>query len=219
MRKLDRSLANKPTCLKKFNNSKHTWRNVTSLEKREIWNQIKKFQYGLCVYCESKAVQGKDSGHIEHFYHKGSPKYKYMTFDWNNLFGCCASNLHCGHYKDYKVNGVTNYDPKKLIKPDILNPAIYFQFSQNGTVTCKSGLLLGELDKAKETLHALNLNAADLVLSRINQIALYTNRLSELEKCLEEYQLDDKAFQKEYHAIRDEALNGTYPSSVCQVLF
>ncbi|PMH31900.1 TIGR02646 family protein [Vibrio lentus] len=219
MRELDRSLANKPACLKKFDDSKHTWDDVKSRNKRAIWNQINKFQYGLCVYCESKATQGVSSGHIEHFYHKGSSEYKHLTFEWDNLFGCCASNLHCGHYKDYKVNGITNYDPKKLIKPDKLNPSIYFQFSQNGKVTYKSGLAAVELVKAKETLRALNLNAPDLVLSRFNQIKLYSNRLRALEQFVEEHQLGEKEFKKEYQAIWDDAKNDTHLSSVCQTLF
>ncbi|WP_052439703.1 retron Ec78 anti-phage system effector HNH endonuclease PtuB [Vibrio campbellii] len=219
MRKLERSLASKPKCLKRFNDAKHTWNDVKSRDKRTIWNQINKFQYGLCVYCESEAVQGVSSGHIEHFYHKGAPQYKYLTFEWNNLFGCCSSNLHCGHFKDYKVNGVTNYDPNKLIKPDELDPDIYFQFSQNGKVIEKSDLAAAELDKAKETIRALNLNAPDLVLSRLNQITLYSNRLIALERLVEEHQLDSEEFEVEYQTIWGDAKSDLYPSSVCQSLF
>ncbi|GEA13100.1 retron system putative HNH endonuclease [Alteromonas sp. KUL49] len=134
MKKLNRSLAQKPSFLSGLSYVTHTWGDVSSSGKSSIWDQLGKFQDGLCAYCESKAIKGSDTGHIEHFFDKSA--HPHLTFDWGNLFGCCASTLHCGHYKDQYLPGGERrtYDSDLLIKPDIEDPEDYLQFLPSGKV-------------------------------------------------------------------------------------
>jgi len=121
-------------------------------------------QGGFCCYCES--ILDKTNSHIEHFFHRGNDvhgkaPYKSLTFDWGNLFGCCGRDRGdtCGHYKDRKgPSGPGSYDPNHLIKPDIDNPNIFFEFLPTGVVNVKSGLSPVDQNRARETLRVLNLS-------------------------------------------------------------
>ena len=135
----------------------------TSEERLDLWEKLYDMQKGYCCYCESIAKHGE--GHIEHFFHKGqnpdgSSPYKHLTFDWDNLFASCGhrSGDTCGHYKDREgPQGPGNYDPNKIIKPDVDNPLDYFEFLPTGTISIKSGLPANKVDRAEETLRVLNL--------------------------------------------------------------
>ncbi|WP_272870192.1 retron Ec78 anti-phage system effector HNH endonuclease PtuB [Aliivibrio fischeri] len=156
----------------------HTWKHMTQAKKRHVWKELGKFQNGLCVYCESKAVKGKNLGHIEHFYDKST--HANLTFDWNNLFGCCDSKFHCGHYKDQTLPGGIRrkYNVNLLIKPDVEDPENYFQFFPSGKIEKKHGLSTLDEQKAIETIKALKLDDSSLERSREQQITHFQSRVS-----------------------------------------
>ena len=103
-------------------------------EKWNIWQHFAGMQNGYCAYCESKISQGKDKGHIEHFFHKGKlvngvAIYQHLTFDWNNLIASCNDDdgtepvIVVGELDSttYQLNSVTNPDivaTSKFIKND-----------------------------------------------------------------------------------------------------
>lgn len=222
MKRLNRALANEPECLKTLAQSGKSWDNVSSKQKKKIWLELDKFQHQYCVYCESPASQGEHSGHIEHFFHKGkkpdgSTPYAHLTFDWGNLFGCCPSTEHCGHYKDQLLPGgkPRAYDPQALIKPDADDPEIYLQFLQTGDVQIKADLSDLANKKATVTIKALNLQAPTLNDARSSKIQLYQNRLLELNRLPR----DDEGYQQEYDMIKDEAMFGAYSTAVEQACF
>ncbi|EPL1951887.1 TPA: TIGR02646 family protein [Citrobacter freundii] len=222
MKKIDRSKSVTPLCLSSFTHTLHSWDNVTKKNKRKIWVELGKIQDGFCVYCEKNAQKG--DGHIEHFFHKGEDDsgqypFKHLTFDWNNLFGCCNSKEHCGHYKDQKLPGGKHrvYDPLKLIKSDKENPEDYFNFSASGNILVKNMLTSEKRDKAEETIKALNLTAPSLVSSRKEQIDTCGARLSALEAMLTTENQDQ--YIQEYNLIKDEFSTQKHRTAVKAIYF
>ncbi|MFT4925667.1 MAG: hypothetical protein ACI8WB_001761 [Phenylobacterium sp.] len=222
MKKLNRNLANEPQCLANLAKSGKIWKKVTTDQKKEIWHELDKFQHQYCVYCESSAFKGKYTGHIKHFFHKGSradgsAPHAHLTFDWNNLFGCCAANEHCGHFKDKTPKGSRHreYDPHALIKPDLEDPEIFLQFLPSGKVQAKANLTQDMRRKATETIHIINLQAATLVNARNHKIKLYRDQLLALEKLA----MDDEPHRQEYQRIRDEAMGGAHRTAVKHACF
>lgn len=111
----------------------------------------------LCSYCESEITANK-SWHIEHLHRKrDSPD---RTFDWSNLFLCCESKHHCGHFKD-RVSGPA-YIPADLIHPDLDDPDEYLQFYSSGEVKSRDDLSVSQRKKADVTIMVLNLNSLSL---------------------------------------------------------
>jgi uncharacterized protein (TIGR02646 family) len=221
VKKLDRTLANKPACLTRFSHPQHDWDDLLTEDKTQIWAELVKFQQGFCAYCESPAAQGR--GHIEHFCHKGKKvngkaPHAHLTFDWSNLFGCCNSREHCGHFKDRTLPGGHDrvYDPYKLIKPNNDKPETFLRFTDSGRVQAKSDAVSA---RAIETINTLNLKAPVLVTARQNQMMLYKQRLNELDEQRIEMAMDDEAFDAEYAMIKDEAMKDAYRTAVRQVCF
>ena len=222
MKKLDRSLGNTPTCLGNRSHTTHVWK---SLNRRtgtpQIWIEIDKCQEKLCVYCESVAYKGETTGHIEHFFDKGTPAYKPLTFEWSNLFGCCSSTTHCGHYKDQILSehaGVQikrQYDSNLLLKPDVDDPEEYLQFLDNGQVKPKEGLDTDKNKRAVETIKALNLSSTELKIARKNQVTLYQDRLTPLLELLD---TEDEDMWEEYNDLKEEAGNVPYRTAVKQAI-
>lgn len=218
MKKLDRSSAQTPQCLSTLSHETHTWKDMNiGNRKAQVWTEIDKFQEQFCVYCESRAFKGRTTGHIEHFFHKGSPQYESLMFDWNNLFGCCVSNKHCGHYKDRILTGGVKreYDATLLLKPDIDDPEEYFQFLPSGSVKVRDGLPPDKENKGKETIKALNLNSPELKISRKSQITLYQNRLLTFAEMIGA--LTDEGID-EYFDIQDEAKNVPHRTAIKQAI-
>lgn len=232
MKKLDRTIADTPICLNNLSFPTHNWDNMSKKgkngvnRKSQVWVELDKFQNKLCVYCESKAYQGKYTGHIEHFFDKGNPLYENLVLDWSNLFGCCASTTHCGHYKDQVlgvkdgVNIKREYDFNFLLKPDVDNPKDYLQYLPNGTIKPKNGLIGDQEKKAKETIRALNLLAPELKVARENQITLYKNQVNNVIELLTE-ESDADIISKiwdEYYTLKQEAESIPYRSAVEQAI-
>lgn len=209
MRKLDRGLAITPLCLSNYSYLTQKWDQLT--EKHEVWVEINKVQEKTCVYCESIAEKGQ--GHIEHFFHKADPSYVSLTFVWGNLFGCCNSNIHCGHYKDqFLIGGIKRaYNPNALIKPDIEDPEDFLQFLDSGKVKPKEGLTDAMEKRAAETIAALNLDCSVLVSSRESQIDRYKQRLLALVN------IDDEGVMaSEYANIYSEAMHTFHRTALKQ---
>jgi uncharacterized protein (TIGR02646 family) len=213
MRKLNRSLATTPTCLSNYSYITDKWEQL--VDKTDIWVEIDKFQNKLCVYCEGIAEKGKTSGHIEHFFHKADPKYACLTFVWDNLFGCCSSNKHCGHYKDQKLTGNIKraYDPNALIKPDVEDPEDFLQFLESGNVKEREGLTEAMKNRALETISALNLDCSELILSREQQIARFKTRLLTLTSVE-----DISLILQDYQDLYREAMNTFHRTALKQSL-
>lgn len=119
-----------------------------------------------CAYCESVIHSG---GHIEHFRRKSlnhTNGYPELTFEWSNLFLCCDSKQHCGHFKDRKKGD--SYEPALLIKPDVDDPDRYLFFSSTGAVRVRScsDLTQQEQCRALETIRVFNLQDRALVAKR-----------------------------------------------------
>lgn len=218
MKKLNRNLAVQPNCLNHYTNPPNEWKDrlPTAKCKTEIWNELDKFQEQFCVYCESRAYQGQKTGHIEHFYDKGSSNYKNLTFDWNNLFGCCQSNEHCGHYKDAQISKEVKRCPDhtKLLKPDLVDPEEFLQFVNTGGIKEKEGLSAEDFARAQETIKALNLNHSSLNSSRGGQIKRFKQRLKELEP----FQ-DSPIYLSEYNDILTSVESEPHRTAIKQVLF
>jgi uncharacterized protein (TIGR02646 family) len=56
---------------------------------KDIKKALVEMFHGKCAYCES-IISHIDYGHIEHFRPKSVPRFRNLTFDWNNLFLACA---------------------------------------------------------------------------------------------------------------------------------
>lgn len=187
--------------------------------RRSIWKRLFKMQGGYCCYCESIAVKGK--GHIEHFFHKGikpdgSAPYRYKTFDWDNLFGCCGlyTSDTCGHYKDREgARGPGHYDPTVLIKPDIDNPSDFFEFLPTGVIIDKPGLSDSDKHRAKETLRVLNLNKLNGVRKR--QIDIFKNEVDAL--C--QLGVDQQTLIQEIEKIKNKIRTSEFKTAVLNALF
>ena len=221
MKKLDRTLANKPECLTRLSHPTHDWKKVTTKNKRQIWRELHKFQGQYCAYCESPASQGQTLGHIEHFFHKGkkpdgTAPYAQLTFDWNNLFGCCDLNEHCGHFKDRILPGgePRAYEATNLIKPDVDNPEDFLQFLPSGEVQAKTGLEKQLLNRATETIRVLNLKATTLMNAREGKIYLYQQQLLALDDLT-----DEEAWQQELAAIKTQAMADAHSTAIKQTCF
>lgn len=218
MRKINRSIANYPECLSRLSHPANNWDDMNLHQrKKKVWNEIDKIQSHLCAYCELPAYKGKTTGHIEHFFDKGNPLYKQLTFDWNNLFGCCQSNAHCGHYKDQLLPGgqQRQYNSSLLLKPDIDDPEEYLQFLPSGVIQEKKGLDPHKLCRATETINALNLKCSTLKNSRESQITIYKNRLLPLTELMEDMTDED---YEEYLAIKSEAMTVPHRTAIKQAI-
>lgn len=217
MKKLDRSVASKPTCLNNLSHPVHTWDNMNAKKKKKVWAEIDKFQHKLCVYCESPAFRGDGTGHIEHFFHK--EQFRDKTFDWDNLFGCCPSNKHCGHYKDEVLEGGCKrvYDPALLIKPDKEDPNSFFTYSASGKIEAKMGISDNDKKKADETIKAVNLLASSLVQSREAQITRFQHKVDALLPLMESDATYEDAFL-EYQKVKLEADKAPHRTAIKQAV-
>jgi uncharacterized protein (TIGR02646 family) len=213
-----------PNCLSNCNYNIHKWsgpnRKPNSDGRKAIWKKLTKMQGGFCCYCESIAEKG--NGHIEHFFYKGkkeadvSAPYKHLTFDWNNLFGCCGlhSRDTCGHYKDRPGDsGPGYYDPNHLIKPDVDNPSDFFEFLPTGVINVKPGLSPTDDNKAKETLRVLNLGALNGARKRL--IDIFKEEVDTL------YQLesDTQILIQEIDKIKQRIKHSEFQTAIWNVLF
>lgn len=221
MRKINRALAATPRCLPKFDYLTQGWEKVKTKHKEVIWEQLYLIQEKFCVYCEMPAYQGdRTTGHIEHFFNKGNASYKCLTFEWGNLFGCCSSHEHCGHYKDMQISGgPRNYDSNALLKPDVDEPCDYLQFLSTGNVEPKIGLDGDKLNRARVTIDTLNLDCASLISSRGSVIKNFQERVLVLNELRADDSLDEDAFIQLYFEIEGDVTSSIHRTAISQVVF
>ena len=222
MRKLRRPMP-EPEGLSNYDYKIHKWGKDSpdTACRTAIWNKLNIMQNGFCAYCEGAIAP--DNRHIEHFFHKGQKaggitSYKKLTFDWSNLFGSCGktSGDTCGHYKDRQGGkGPGQYNPDDIIKPDIEDPATFFNFLDTGVIEVKVDLTDNERRRASETLRVLNL--AFLNAKRKEQIDIFRKELQALEVLSSE--LDDDILFEEIKQIKAKACLGPYQSAVLGALF
>lgn len=216
MRKLDRTVVAAPVCLSRYSYLIHEWKIVKNRQKKRIWEELDKIQNKLCVYCEGKAE--RCDGHIEHFFNKGESQFKYLTFEWSNLFGCCNSTGHCGHFKDQILaKGVKRkYNARELIKPDLDDPEDFLQYLSSGKIKEKEDISEEKKKKALSTISALNLDCSELNLNRRDQIKRFRERLLALTKI--ELVDDDTTnlVKEQFRQILDEAMNSMYRTALKQ---
>jgi len=222
MRKLNRPMPG-PSCISNYNYNAQKWKGRVPSQKckMDIWRKLQVMQNGFCVYCESVAVKG--NGHIEHFRHKGqkpdgTTPFRHLTFEWENLFGCCGSDNGntCGHHKDREgVNGPGEYDPNYLIQPDEDDPIHFFNFLDTGLIEAKVGLSVEETKKATETIRVLNLGA--LNGARKKQIDIFKNELKILEEI--SHGLDEQELFQEMNNIKNKVQQQEYQTAVLDALF
>ena len=220
MRKLDRTKVAMPNCLSNYSYNIHEWGDKPpDTCKGFLWKQFHAFQDGLCAYCETKISRGDKTGHIEHFFDKGDQQYKHLTFDWNNLFGCCPSNSHCGHYKNAVLLGGSKRLPnyRLLIKPDVDDPEVSLQFVSSGKVRVRRSNLIKFYLKGKHTIKALNLNKSSLKNDREAQISRYKARLLALNALIGT--ISDVQFDCQYALIKQSSEKESFRTAVKQALF
>jgi uncharacterized protein (TIGR02646 family) len=191
MHKLDRSVVTAPSCLSAHDFRTQSWDELTPACKASVRTALLRMQgtpvdpgnpgtddadfIGVrCAYCEG---QIRHEPHIEHFRRKSRSHpngYPELTFAWGNLFLSCASNDHCGHYKDHGSGG--SYEAEDLIKPDEHEPDAYLYFHSTGEVRVRgngAGMAETDLRKAEETVRVFNLNSTKLVGARARAVANY----------------------------------------------
>lgn len=222
MRKLNRPLP-APPALSNYNHNIHKWNSNKPSKacRRLIWYGFRTMQGKFCAFCERKTEQ--KNGHIEHFFHKGSKPgqvalYKHLTFSWDNLFGCCGlmSSNTCGHFKDREGSyGPGTYNANELIKPDVDDPRLFFDFLDTGVIEPKPGLSKKNAKRASETIRVLNLSA--LNGARKKQIDIFKNELRELETL--SHTLDEQALLQEMGDIKAKAMSQEYQTAVLEALF
>lgn len=213
MHQVDRFSVPAPACLQDWDYTKKTWEDFHREGlacKRQVRLTLQRIQgqqiathdaddsadfiLGLrCAYCEGAIRHG---GHLEHFRRK-SPShpngYPELTFAWENLFLACASQEHCGHYKDRA--GAENYDADDLIKPDIHNPDDFLYFHSTGQVMVRSTrreMTDAERWRAVETIRVFNLDCGTLRGSRFRVVKTYADKNNGILEFLMECELADR---------------------------
>ena len=205
MRNLNRP-SQAPASLAKFEHGKNIWGDVTSADKKIIWDSLYKMQGTFCAYCECTLQDNKK--HIEHFIQKGRVTSK--TFSWENLFGSCQYSDRCGVFKDKQ-----KYNDCDLIKADIDEPENFFSFLTNGSIRPKDGLSAQNTKKAEETIRVFKL---DVELTQMRFSIIYP--FIEIAETL--FELLDELSQDEWLSLYNselESLDGTpFYSAVKSVL-
>jgi len=187
MHKLDRTGIAAPDCLKDYDYNTQTWDDFGGECKKELRAALVQMQgipgittedaaeYGVrCAYCEGPIFH---EGHIEHFRRKNLKHYPELTFDWNNLFLACGSNMHCGHYKDRP--SAPAYDPDQLVKPDEHDPEKLLYFHSSGSVRVRAKLSAENSQRANATIHVFGLDNPALEGKRARAVAAYRKMKSE----------------------------------------
>ncbi|MGI2080936.1 MULTISPECIES: retron Ec78 anti-phage system effector HNH endonuclease PtuB [Shewanella] len=222
MRKLNRPLP-APPALSTYDHNVHKWSNKKPSKacRNLIWNRFRTMQGKFCALCERATDQR--NGHIEHYFHKGGKPgqaalYKHLMFSWDNLFGCCGltSSNTCGHFKDRQGSeGPGAYNASELIKPDVDDPRIFFDFLETGVIEPKPGLSTQDLKRASETIRVLNLSA--LNGARKKQIDIFKKELNELEALSHEMNVQE--LHKIMNTIKTKVKQQEYQTAVLEALF
>jgi len=188
MHKLERREA--PKCLSRFRHGRDHWRrDVSSEDKKEIWEKLEAMQGHRCAYCEDMLPEGRR--HIEHF--RQQSHYPQGTFQWSNLFGSCEKQDSCGRRKDR-----TTYRDGDIIKPDVDDPDDYLQFLSDGRIVPRNDLREGQHHRAEETLRVFNLDHERGALRQMRHSAVqgYLGTVEDLQECAE---LDEALYFEYLH--------------------
>lgn len=201
MKYLQRELPG-PDVLAKYDYNNHTWDDVSSHDKKEIWRHLVQMQGKVCAYCERKIDLHKEGDkHIEHFKRKGI--HRELTFSWPNLFGSCGEQKRCGFYKDKQ-----KYNETELLKVDEIDPEDFFVFLYSGDVIVKEGISGRNQVMAEVTLRVFNLNPQvggvkaerrNVIEKDINTIKGYVKIAKELIESGEDVEEVRQCVREEYY--------------------
>lgn len=161
-----------PACLAGFRHGANNWSDVSTAQKREIWQFLEAMQGPRCAYCEASI--GEEARHIEHFIQKGRDATQ--TFVWGNLFGSCDREDSCGKHKDGKGRPYADAD---LIKPDVDDPEQSLVFDAHGSVQPRQSLSAADVQRAAETIRVFNLNGVLRAIRR-TEVAGYVQTAEEI---------------------------------------
>lgn len=132
--------------------------------KGESWKWreyiLGKEQHCLSGYTEE--TLRLDGSHIDHFRKKSL--FNTLIFDWNNLIVDGLNETYGAKYKDKVVRN--HSDNERLVNPVTEDPSRYFKYELNGNISVLEGLSPTDLDRARYTIDAFNLNEASLAERR-----------------------------------------------------
>ncbi|HDL8450351.1 TIGR02646 family protein [Pectobacterium odoriferum] len=189
MKKIKKGNEPQPLSEYKLANPNQNWKNGFRKNAgheaiKEVTNNIKNQQFGLCAYCE---VDLKDSGgigfddfRVEHFFPE-NPKPNESRNDginyalhWGNLFGCCTggNTPYVVDREERYSNPDTHCDVPKsnndwtaiILDPTVDIPAFpsLFEYTENGTISVSSDCPEEKIQKVHNTIKYLNLNSKKL---------------------------------------------------------
>lgn len=181
-----------PPSLAGFRHGAHTWSDVKSDHRQDIWRCLDAMQRGLCAYCEGRLESlGR---HIDH--HCRKSRHPRMTFLWSNLFGSCDRNDSCGHFKDRP--GGAPYTCDQLLDPCTEDPDEFLVIRDSGRIEARSGLAEAERTRAETTLRVLNLNldqhygGRSLCAERRRVLEFFLAREPDILEALSDWNEDDR---------------------------
>lgn len=168
---------------------------------QETQQQLRSDQGNICAYCEQDLLSGTngalDDCRIEHFHPKSkqAPGEPNWALEWNNLMVVC-----CGGNQRHVVNSLQRFDldpqnyscdvPKgdKILDAIILNPLNLPDFNiwkfnrSNGLIAVDEEFCIThglDVEKARQTIHELNLNSSRLMRARKTILDDLNRRITE----------------------------------------
>lgn len=195
MHKLERPEA--PNCLSRFRHGHNNWRDVSTADKSQIWENLEAMQGRRCAYCEDRLPQIRR--HIEHF--RQQSRYPQGTFQWDNLFGSCDKQDSCGRRKDR-----ASYREGDILKPDVDDPDDYLHFQADGRIMPRRDLPADMRHRAEKTLCVFNLDHERGPLRQMRRAAVQGYLATARD--LQEWAAEDEGLYFEYLHEELEAIAG-----------
>lgn len=121
--------------------------------------------HGKCAYCES-FIRHVDYGDIEHFRPKANPKWRHLTFDWNNLLLACG---RCNGRENKGTRFPEASEDGPIVNPCEEEPSDHLRFEFEPAAKLAS--VYGRTPRGVTTEQVLGLNRKELRAERSRQVA------------------------------------------------